>query len=1093
MRIRTHAPLATGSLVALLAVLSGPGAAWAQFGRNKVQYEAFDFKVIRTDHFEVYYYAAERAAALDAARMAERAYARLSRILQHEFRERKPIILYASHSDFQQTNALGGFIDEGTGGVTEFLKHRVILPFTGSYREFDHVLTHELVHAFQIDILFRRMYADANPFSFQPPLWFMEGMAEYLSLGRIDALTAAWIRDAALSGYLMSIDELTVRGGYLAYRMGQSLWAHIGAHWGDEVVGEILQKAPRVGIQRAFESTLGISLKQLGDEWLESVRSTYLPQIADHESPQRLAQRVTDHHELQDPWFLAPALSPDGKKLVYLSQRGGYFFDLWLADAETGKPLARLVEAARDPGFESLRYLNSSASFSPDGRFLAFSAKIGGEDALYIFDVKRRNVVKKLRFELNGIENPSWSPDGEQLVFTGLDGGITDLFITDREGKALHRLTNDKYAQLLPAWSPDGRYIAFGTDQGETDFEGLTYGNYRVALYDLDVNQVIVLPYQETGKNLNPQWSPDGRYLAWISDRTGINNLYLYDLRSERLYQATNLLSGIIGITPTSPALAWAKDSGRMIFLHFERAGYNLYRVDDPLSLPLDPVVEMVAQERGSTKARGAVRAAPEAPAPAVAAAPPRALRPGAESEGSFYRAAEGGFRPSEALPVASGRGPLSVASLLDSAALALPDTSDFTLADYAVKFSPDIVGRPVIGAQVGGYYGNGVYGGSMIALSDILGNHNLFLAGSINGSLSDAAFLTSYAYVRHRTNVFAGIQQVPLYRFLGSELFVDPANRLGRRDVFVRDVIRQAAVGVSYPFSVFRRLEFSMTGASFSRDLVSQGFYGNGEGFRDTERLDDIAYAQPAAAIVFDNTLFGWTGPILGRRYRFEVARTMGGLSFTEGLADFRNYVNLGNKLVFATRFVTLARVGTDADEFTLYWGGPYFIRGYDGGSFDFGDADSECRRSQAAVWPNPPLSPCPVRDQLIGSSVALFNSEVRFPLVSELQISFLGSFPPVEGLVFFDGGLAWNNEICLDVGLREWGSGCEVSQKVTVVWDRPPGADPYLVREPVFSYGMGVRMNLFYTVLRIDYSRPLNRPFRRGGLWSVSFGPSF
>lgn len=1085
MAARTLVLAAAIPVALALAALAAPQEARAQFGRNKVQYEAFDFKVIRTAHFEVYYYPAERQAALDAARMAERAYARLSRILQHEFRERKPIILYASHSDFQQTNALGGFIEEGTGGVTEFLKRRVILPFTGSYREFDHVLTHELVHAFQIDILFRRVYADGNPFSFQPPLWFMEGMAEYLSLGRIDALTAAWVRDAALSGYLMSIEELTRRGGYLAYRLGQSLWAHIGAQWGDEVIGEILQKAPRVGIERAFESTLGIGVKQLGEEWLESVRTMYLPQIADYESPQRLTARLTDHRELRDPWYLAPALSPDGKKLVYLSQRGGYFFDLWLADAETGKPMARLVEAARDPGFESLRFMNSSASFSPDGRYLAFSAKIGGEDALYIFDVERRKVVEKLRFELNGIENPSWSPDGKQLVFTGLDGGITDLFITDREGKSLRRLTDDKHAALLPAWSPDGRTIAFGTDRGETDFGRLTYGNYRIALYDLETERVTVLPNQEAGKNLNPQWSPDGRTLAWVGDRTGINNLYLYDLDKQVLYQATNLLSGIIGITATSPALAWAKDSGRMIFVYFERAGYNLYRVNDPFELELVPVVSKV------TVAAAAPEEAPAAPATAADSVPV-AVHPGAEAEGSFYRAEQGEFRPSDVLPEMSGRGPLSVALLMDSAALALPDTSDFVLSDYAVKFTPDIVGRPVIGAQVGGYYGNGVYGGSMIALSDILGNHNLFLAGSINGSLSDAAFLASYAYIRHRMNLFGGIQQIPLYRFLGSQFLVDNAGRYLRQDVFVRDVIRQAALGVSYPFSVFRRLELSVTGAYFARDLVSQGVYSNGEGFRESDRLGDIAYWQPAAAVVFDNTLWGWTGPIVGRRYRFEVSRTMGGLTFNEALVDLRNYISLPAGMVFATRFVTLARMGPDADEFTLYWGGAYFLRGYDGGSFDFGDASSECRRSQASVWEGA-TSPCPVRDQLIGSSVALLNSEIRFPLVKELQIGFLGSFPPIDGVLFFDGGLAWSDEICFDAGYKEWGEECRNARNVKVVWDRPAGEDPYLVREPLFSYGLGLRINVFYTILRIDYSRPLNRPFRTGGIWSLSFGPSF
>jgi hypothetical protein len=268
-------------LLLLLALVAAPAPAWAQyFGRNKVQYRAFDFKIIKTEHFDVHFYPQEEKAALDAARLVERSYGRLSRVLQHEFRERKPIILYASHSDFQQTNALQMMIDEGTGGVTEALKNRVIVPFTGSYADFEHVLTHELVHAFQYDVIFRRgVAAEVSPFAARLPLWFMEGMAEYLSIGHIDAHTASWLRDAVMAGYFRTITEMNLRDDYLSYRFGQSLMAYIGSKWGDEVIGVLLQKAPRMGLERAFQSTLGVSLGELGTEWAAEVRRTYLPEV----------------------------------------------------------------------------------------------------------------------------------------------------------------------------------------------------------------------------------------------------------------------------------------------------------------------------------------------------------------------------------------------------------------------------------------------------------------------------------------------------------------------------------------------------------------------------------------------------------------------------------------------------------------------------------------------------------------------------------------------------------------------------------------------------------------------------------------------
>src|SRR2546423_12055977 len=130
-----------------LGILARPAAA-QYFGQNKVQYRSFNFQSIQTEHFDIYYYPDERGGALDAARMAERAYARLSRILHHQFSSRKPIILYASQSDFQQTNVVDAS-GEALGGVTEFFKHRAVLPFTGSDAECEHVLQHEMGHQFR--------------------------------------------------------------------------------------------------------------------------------------------------------------------------------------------------------------------------------------------------------------------------------------------------------------------------------------------------------------------------------------------------------------------------------------------------------------------------------------------------------------------------------------------------------------------------------------------------------------------------------------------------------------------------------------------------------------------------------------------------------------------------------------------------------------------------------------------------------------------------------------------------------------------------------------------------------------------------------
>ncbi|MFC2169854.1 hypothetical protein ACFLRM_04745 [Acidobacteriota bacterium] len=168
------------------------------FGRNKVMYENFDFQVMKTEHFDIYFYSEMKEAALHAARMAERWYERLARMFNYDLRGRQPLILYSSSPHFQQTSVIPQAIGEGVGGVTEAIKRRIILPMGPSLKDSDHVIGHELVHAFQYDISaksntsFGRITSPTQ----QLPLWLIEGLAEYLSIGPQDAHTAMWMRDS---------------------------------------------------------------------------------------------------------------------------------------------------------------------------------------------------------------------------------------------------------------------------------------------------------------------------------------------------------------------------------------------------------------------------------------------------------------------------------------------------------------------------------------------------------------------------------------------------------------------------------------------------------------------------------------------------------------------------------------------------------------------------------------------------------------------------------------------------------------------------------------------------------------------------------
>src|SRR3954465_10534735 len=229
---------------------------------------------------------------MDAARMAERSYARLSKVLDHQFREKKPIVLFSTRSEFGQNNITGD-LGEGTGGVTEASRHRMIMPLTGDLGSFEHVLTHEMVHEFQYDV-FARGKAGANIQTLaqvDPPLWFMEGMAEYLSSGPNHILTEQWVRDAVINGTLPTIEQMTDRPDkYFPYRYGESFWQYVGARWGDAAIGEILRNTPAVGVERAFLRELGLPLVEVGSAWREAVQSQYLPSASVYQRPRAFAE-----------------------------------------------------------------------------------------------------------------------------------------------------------------------------------------------------------------------------------------------------------------------------------------------------------------------------------------------------------------------------------------------------------------------------------------------------------------------------------------------------------------------------------------------------------------------------------------------------------------------------------------------------------------------------------------------------------------------------------------------------------------------------------------------------------------------------------
>jgi hypothetical protein len=1007
------------AVAAIAFVTAGAAPAAAQyFGQNKVQYESFDFKVLKTDHFDIYYYSQEEAAVRTAARMAERWYARLSKVLGHQLSSRQPLVLYAAHPHFQQTNVLGGPIGEGTGGVTESAKRRIVMPFAGGLAETDHVLGHELVHAFQYDMALDLADGRAAASAFGSlPLWFVEGMAEYLSIGPVDAHTAMWMRDAAAREKLPTVRDLD-NPNFFPYRYGHAFWAYVAGRWGDDMVGSMFRSASTTGsINDAMQNLLKVDEKEFTTAWHADTRRTYAPLIETTRPPATFGRPLITRDAGGGDLNVAPSVSPDGRKMVFLSERSLFAIEMYVADVATGRVERKLVETAGDPHFESLQFIESAGDWAPDNRRFVFAALSKGQPVLSIVDTTNGDRLGEHEFkDLDQIFNPAWSPDGRAIAFSGMAGGLSDLYLFDLESRQLTRLTNDQFADYDPEWAPNGRELAWVTDRFTANTDTLEFGGYRIGLMDIASRNAREVAGFATGRNTNPEYSFDGRSLFFIATPDGIPNIYKLDLAGGSVQALTNVTSGVSGITPLTPALSLAADGDHMVFTIFEGDKYNIY----------------------------AIEGATQIPGTAAASLPSRNAAP--------------------LPPVDRKPGPVMLA--LQSPTAGLPPPQTFNEEEYRAGLSLDMIAQPTVGV---GYDRWGAFGTGGLALifSDMLGNHELGMYVQVNSRFSEIGGALQYINRKNRWNWGFIVENTPYVTgsFGQGLAVVDNQVFFAEQELRVVQINRGVTGLVQYPLNRAQRIELSsgFRRISFDRQLETRLYSTVTGNFVDEireelDRPDSLNLAESSGALVYDTSVFGATSPILGQRYRLEYTQSAGSLLYSGVLADYRKYFMPLRPFTLAFRGLHYGRYGRDGEDARLspiFAGYPSLVRGYDVDSFEA----SECFATAE--------SSCPVFDQLIGSRIAVASAEVRFPLVGVFSRRTYYGPLPIEIAFFGDAGVAWDSE-----------------------------TEPQFFggsRDVVRSVGTAVRFNLFgYVIGEIDYVKPLDRP-ERGWLWQFNFIPGF
>jgi hypothetical protein len=1034
-----HAAPALAALAAALAVAGPAAPAAAQyFGQNKVQYERFDFDVLRTAHFDVHHYAAEAPAVRDAARMLERWNARLTALLSHPLSRRKPVVFYADQPDFQQTNVIAGRLDESTGGVTESLLDRMVMPLTGSYAETDHVAGHEMVHVFQYDLAARLAERERGASLERLPLYLVEGMAEYLSIGPRDAHTAMWLRDAVRRNDLPTIRQLTNGNKYFPYRYGEALWAYVGGTWGDDVVPRLFRAALTSDFDEATRRVLGMTTDSLSKRWHAAARREYGPLLAGRDAPEAVGDRPVVGERRRNQYAVSPSLSPDGRTMAYVISRSAEGLRLVVADVESGRVRATLATPGVRTHFDALGVLYSAGSWSPDGRRLAVVTYAKGNNEIALVDAASGRVVRRLRpRDAGSITTLAWSPDGTRIAFSGTTGGPSDLGIVDLASGETRWLTRDRHADLHPTWSPDGASLAFVTDRGEgaeagSDFARLRYVPLRLAVADVATGAVRLVAGLPGTAHANPQFAPDGASLFFLSDAGGFRDVYRVSLRTGALARLTRVATGVSGITASSPAISVARRTGRLALSVFENGGFRIATID-------------------SAHVRGTPVAATLAASASAAATPPG-------------REPAAGAPPIDAarLPADPGTGAPAVERYLADPDGGLPADSALAPAkEYRAAYKLAGVGRPSVGASVGGVFGTQLFGGASAYFTDVLGDHTLGVALLASGQLRDMGGQLLYLNTSRRWNWGASVERTPY-------LFGYGAYTGAGVDYTLAHLAVTGASGIAqYPFSATRRLEVSAGYSHYGYYVegVSQSFNGN-VSRTALASPPSLGLANGSLAYVGDDAAFGFTSPVAGTRFRAELSPTLGTLRFHTALLDVRRYFNL-RPVTLAVRGMHYGRYGRDADGQqlgVLYLGDGSLVRGYDYNSFTAGDCSGAGTGALAG-------STCPQFDRLVGSRLAVANVELRVPLLGTEGFGLIASaLPPLELAPFVDVGAAWTA-----AGAPRWSLAAG-------------GTD----RAPVASAGMAARVNLFgFAVLQTYWARPFQRA--TGGTWGLVLQPGW
>jgi len=1017
-------PVFSALLIFLIAFVTLPDAAGAQyFGKNKVNYTTFDWRFIQTENFDIYFTKGGYETALIASEIAEDSYERLSDHWQYSPRNHIPIIIYNSHNDFSQTNVILEPIGEGTGGFTEIFKNRVVIPWEGSLAKFRHVIHHELTHAMYFDMLYGGVMESIMGRE------YLFQLPLWFAEGLAEHESQYWSTEADMivrDGIITGyLPQIqNIYGGYLVYKGGESFFKFLQEEYG----GPERWVAGELLQSLAKTKNLEKTYKSVFGKSIEDLSKEWHRSLQTSHWPEVAGREISDDF---------------GSKLTDHRELENYL-NMNPAINPTGDKIAFLTDRN---GYKEVMLMSAI-----DGKIIDTVVK--GEKA---------GDYEEMHWLRGGL---TWSPDGKMVAFAAKAGERDAIHIRKVEAGGYNKLIKpDMDAVYSPDWSPDGTRILFcGIKDGRLDL-------FTVNVETLEYTRITNDIFDEA----DPRWSPDGSKIVFSSDRLeppfeytisemkGNYDLFIMNADGTRVRRIT-----------TDPfndsAPDWSPDGTKIVFTSDRNGITNLYYVDLE-KMTVSPLTNLLTGASSPCWSPDGTKIA-------------------------FTSFKEGGWdifllkRPLKRNIELESVSPTSYRSesLLamtgeeqenESVVILKDDGSGQELAmekidsrPYRIKFSPDMFNAF---ASYNTFYGLGGMG--QLSLSDIMGNHRVNVGANLMYTIEESDLYFSYFNLKRQTNLgLSAYHYKTYYRSYNWNIFSDR--------------VYGGSVFASHPFSKFARQDFTMNFIRLERDsyqIHNYSYYYYTPTIVSHTKLDGVSTVTLETEFVNDNTLWGYTGPVMGSRYRINVEHgpslSMTDFSFTTIEVDYRKYLRYARKYNFVFRLSGGASLGSDPRLF--------FLGGTDNWlNARISSIPGELESMQDLFFARYPM---PLRGykyyELYGQRYFLTNFEFRFPFIDYLASGWpvplvLGN---INGVIFTDIGSAWYKPAGYDPDTGE------------VIYDTTfhggsQTAGSFMLDDIKMSWGVGVRMNLGVAVLRFDTAWRTNLDKQEPKpTFSISLGPDF